>query len=206
MSDEQDISKELVNTIGSPDLSILGEIAEAAIDTLTNDTFASNLPLIGSIVAIGKGVLSIRERLFIKKVAAFLFELRTVSEKERRTFVESLGDGKEQQKIGEAILLILDRLDDMDKPKIIGRLFKARIEGKISYHEFRLAASIIEKIMLQDLEKVREFNYDFEKIEDNLLFERLLATGFLTGVVWSDIILSNTAKTVIEIVFKKNAD
>ena len=76
--------------------------------------FQSQVALIGVIRAAG----SVRDPLLAKKLGRFLFALQSVPLDERQAFHDSLMDRADRRRVGEALLLLLDRLDDMDKPEL----------------------------------------------------------------------------------------
>ena len=60
-------------------------------------------------------------------------------------------DSKFKEKVGEQILLILERLDDMGKPYLVANTFHAYIEGTIDYELFLRLASTIDRSFFPDL-------------------------------------------------------
>ena len=70
--------------------SCLAEIAEAALDSITNDGFLTNVPLISTVVSLYKIGNSIRERAYLKKLAIFIdkFNRGTVDEEERQLHIQ----------------------------------------------------------------------------------------------------------------------
>ncbi len=59
--------------------------------------------------------------------------------------------GKFRVGVGEKLLFIIDRCEDHEKAQFIARMFAAFICEKISYEDFLRSASIIDRIMLEDL-------------------------------------------------------
>ena len=49
----------------------------------------------------------------------------------------------ERRRVGEALLLLLDRLDDMGKPELVARVFRALIRGQVDRPTFQLMGSAI---------------------------------------------------------------
>ena len=47
--------------------------------------------------------------------------------------------------------LLLERLDDLEKPEVIGRLYRAKLERRISFEELQRFCMIVERAYLPDL-------------------------------------------------------
>jgi hypothetical protein len=78
----------------------------------------------------------------------------SATSKEREDFAtEHLADTEKAKKLGETLVLILDRLDDMEKPQMIAQVFAAFIRGKISFEVFRRLASAIDMGTIDDLKE-----------------------------------------------------
>ncbi len=79
--------------------------------------------------------------------------------------------------MGEELLLILDKLDDMVKPDLVGRLFKAFVSGAIDHAEFRLMAAAIDRLTATQLGALVSFYND-----DKLPAEETLQAFAFVGV------------------------
>ena len=154
MAEEQDSSEvSLINSIASTNLrDMVIDSAEIALDAVMDEGILKEIPFFGFWTKTYGVVTAVREQLFIKKVYSFLRELRDVTTKERRKFVENLGDIKEQRKAGEAIILLLDRMDNMAKPVVVGKLYRACIQGHISHDDFLRISTMVERVYYDDLE------------------------------------------------------
>ena len=71
---------QLVDSISSPDLGdIAFELSEIGLDQFLDKGFIKELPVVGVIARIFKDSLDMRNRIFLAKVARFLFRLRDVT-------------------------------------------------------------------------------------------------------------------------------
>jgi hypothetical protein len=66
---------------------------------------------------------------------------------------EHLADSKKATKLGETLVLLLDRLDDMEKPHMVAQVFAAFVRGKITFEVFRRLAAAIDLGSLEDLKE-----------------------------------------------------
>lgn len=128
------------------------DIAEIGLDTFLDEGVLREVPLIGSIVNIVRSGFSIRDKLFIRKLCTFLIPLSNIPEQEKEKFAGKLDtDPKLKRKVGDNLILLLDRLDDLEKPQFLADAFKAYIRGDISYEDFRRLSSAIDIAFIDDL-------------------------------------------------------
>jgi hypothetical protein len=131
------------------------DLGQLELASLLGEEVLKEIPVIKGIVALYKIPIAIRDQLFIRKVAGFLSACPTFTATEKETFInEHLADNKKATKLGESLVLILDRLDDMDKPQMIAKAFAAFVRGKINIDIFRRLATAIDMGSIDDF---REF-------------------------------------------------
>lgn len=106
---------------------------------------------------------AIRERIFLKKVANFLAGTSNVSESERARFQTDIQtDACFSRKVGEGLVLLLDRQEDFDKAFILGKAFSRYMRGHIRYEQFLKMAKSIDLAYIGDLKCLTEY---YEKIK-----------------------------------------
>lgn len=141
---DQSISSDLVD--GSID------IAEVGLEQLLGEGFLGALPGIGTFVKLLKGAQNIHDRIFVAKVAKFMFSLPALKEQEINKFVDKIhNDNKFKIKTGETLLLILDRIDDLEKPLYISKIFYYFITGTISFSDFKRLSFAVDQSYIDDL-------------------------------------------------------
>lgn len=152
-----EIESSFIKTIAESDLSsIVIDETELAIDSLIDDGVFKDIPILSTIVGLVKTGGAIRDYLYLKKIYRFLGVLNNIPENERRDLVGKLGrDEEERTKAGENLLLIIDRLDNIGKPEILGLMFCDYLSGSISKRDFMLLAKSLE---LFNLELVQNIN------------------------------------------------
>ena len=118
-----------------------GDLSDIALDRLLDEPVLKEIPLIKTIVACCKTWQAAHDRLFLRKVARFLLAYPEFTEAERDRFLnEDLQDPRNRKQLGDALVLILDKLDDFDKPAMLAKLFAAHVRGQCTYPEFRVLA------------------------------------------------------------------
>lgn len=141
------------------------DIAELLIDSKINSDLIKDIPVIGSLVKLFKSGASIRDYLFLKKLSIFLFELSKISIHKRNSFLlKAENDRSFKQKIGEKLLILLEKFDDNDKSILLANALKALIEEKITYKTFVILSQSIEKFSLVYAEDFIKF-YAFSSKE-----------------------------------------
>jgi hypothetical protein len=147
------IGSELVQVIKDKEFQgITQDLVETAIDSELTEGLLKDVPLLSTIIGTFNTVTNIKDRLFVQKLLAFLYELKSISEdKIVEQIIKLEDDNKYKTKVGEKLLYLIDKCEDPDKASLTGTLFKAYLEKKVDYDEFLLAANAIERTPLPDL-------------------------------------------------------
>lgn len=153
MSELNTLSNSLEHTLKDSDLqNVTISLAEVFSDSLMEEGIAKEIPIIGTVIGLGKATMGIKECLFLKKVIYFISELKSISAKKRHEMIDKIDNsGKFRTKVGEKLLYIIDKCDDHEKSQIIARLFSAFLTEIISYDEFLRASHIVDQVIYEDL-------------------------------------------------------
>ncbi|SHM61169.1 hypothetical protein [Flavobacterium xinjiangense] len=135
------------------------EILETGLDYLTDSEVLKDIPIFGIAFKSYNLYQRVTETFFIKKLLKFLFELREIPLLEREKFIKKLEINQETNKAGEKLLITINRLNDIDKAEIIGRLFKKTILGKIEFEDFSRLTHIIDNAYIHDLKLLKNNIY-----------------------------------------------
>ncbi|HEX8577704.1 MAG TPA: hypothetical protein VF677_15565 [Flavobacterium sp.] len=142
--------------------SITRDLTEVAIDLMLENGILKDLPIVGTLYNVYNFSQNVSNAFFAKKILKFLLELNDIPESERLEFIQKLESGEETQKVGEKLLVVLNKFDDVDKATILGRIFKITISEEIELSTFTRLAYMIDKVYLQDLKELKN------KFVDNL--------------------------------------
>ena len=159
------MSKTLLN---SDIASVTQDLAEVSLDMILNDGILKDIPVISTIVGVGKTMATVRDQLFLKKIIYFISSINDIPQKERLEAIDRIDSSDEYRvKVGEKLLYILDRCEDHKTAEVIAILFGAFLKKEISYSDFLRSSSIVNNIFLDDLRNYvnKEQDYHF-KIED----------------------------------------
>jgi hypothetical protein len=148
------INSTFSETLKNSDLQNVSEdLAEALLDSVLQEGILKDIPVIGTVVGLGKTAISIKDHLFLKKIFSFLKGISQVPPEKRREMIDFVNTSANQKiKVGEKLIYILDKCDDFIDAKYIAQLFCAFLEKKISYLEYLQGAGIIQSISNADLE------------------------------------------------------
>lgn len=141
-------------------------LAETLSDSILEDGLLKDIPIIGTIVGLGKSTIKITDLLFLKKVISFLSELENVSIKDRKEMIDKIDSSEKFRiKVGEKLLYIIDKCDDHENAHYVSKLFAGYIEKEISYPDFLRGSKVIERIYIGDL--IDFINDDRTDLEPN---------------------------------------
>ncbi|USN97299.1 MAG: hypothetical protein H6799_02910 [Candidatus Nomurabacteria bacterium] len=131
----EDLKKELVDTATNPNYSdLLQDYAELGLEAVTDSKFVDAIPAVKSFVAIVKGSVDIRDRIFLKKFAKFLAEANKLAANEREEWLKRIkvGPNNIEEKLADKLVIMVDSVNDEYKASVIGKLLRAFVSGRIS--------------------------------------------------------------------------
>ncbi len=132
--------------------SIAKDFSEVALDSILKDGLLKEIPIIGTLISLGKILTSLKDRQTIKKIVIFLSKLKDIPIKDRKDFASHMDDNDQfSESTSEKVLLLLERIDETSKAEIIGNLFKLYILNIIDKNDFMRFANIVERAYYQDL-------------------------------------------------------
>lgn len=159
------------------DLDILSQIVDCT----------QNIPVLGSILKLGKLGLNYIDLLFIKKIGMFLEQSESVNEEEKQKFLDKLNPN-DNKRISSFLLHLLYTSEEDEKAKIMGMIYKSRLLNKIDNEMMLRLCSIVYKSFLPDLKKLPLYKEQNEEdsIEANNFINLGLIDNFIGGV-WVDV-------------------
>lgn len=173
------IEKALLKSIGLNDLAnVIGDSAEAAIDAALSGGLLKEIPVIASLVGLAKTGLAIRDRIFLKKLLRFLRTAAEVPDDERDAFIDKIStDEPFRRKVGETLIVVLDRLDHLDKAELVARVFNGYVQGAVDFPAFERLATAIDRAFMEDLTSLLRYcSGEVEWPQENL-WQRLYPSG-----------------------------
>lgn len=174
------IEVSMIDSIAKSNIQALAmDAAELGIDSVLDDELIKAVPIIGSIAKLYQFTISVRDRIFVRKVLSFLNEFSDISEVRRNQFANELDkNAGTREKAGAALVLLLERLDDLKKPEIVGRLYRAKLDGRLSFAELWRFCMVVERAYLPDLAVLSKLRFGSQVDADAAPY--LLALGILS--------------------------
>ena len=160
MKKESDkITNSLGETLKESDLTkVSAGILESIIDEgLLEDGILKEIPILGSIIGLGKTVSSVKDYLFAKKIVGFLSGVANISQEKRNEIISKIdSDPNYKQTVGSKLLYIIDNSQDHLSSSLIAKLFVAFLNEELTYKEFCKASLILNNIDYFDLQEFLE--------------------------------------------------
>lgn len=171
----------------SQDIKYLKDNSKLGLDIATDiiDSL-SGMPILGSLLRIGKIGLNVIDLFFIRKLAKFIEQSDEISEEEKNNFLSSL-DKKDYEHISSYLLHLLYISEEEEKARIMGMIYKARILNEIDNDMMLRLCSIVYKSFLLDLKKLPF--YKGQNKEDSIEANNFINLGLIdnfVGGVWVD--------------------
>ena len=165
MSDKPEhraIGESLVTTLAESNLaSVLNDVGELTLDSVLDEGVLKDLPVVATLTAIWKTGRNLRDLLFLQKLARFLNEMKEISSEDRTEMIRRLEEDEcFTQRVGESVILLLERLDHLDKPTLVGRAFRAYCIESIDAEQLQRMNQIIDRAFMPNLQQLE---YHFRK-------------------------------------------
>lgn len=187
----KDFRNSIFNTISIK--GPLSDITEAIIDSKIENEIFKSLPVVGWVLKAFGTVDQIKTNFLVKKILIFLRGISNTSEEKLQNFERQyLSNNKDINKFYESLLISIDRLNHLEKSKIIASLFKSLMNGKINEAFFLRSTNIVESIYIEDLKEYLTGRLAFTHTE---IYERadINQTYLSFGLLTSHIVTQDNA-------------
>lgn len=131
---------------------------EIALDSVLHDGVAKDIPILGALTNLYKSGVNIKEHIFKKKIEGLINNISDITEDEIEKFnYQFENDPQYSIRVAEQLTIIIDRLDDLEKTKLLAKAFTGFVKRKIDFEQFRRISRAIERCMIEDLKEVHNF-------------------------------------------------
>lgn len=134
---------------------IVSDYLELGIDSVLDSELAKNIPILKTLISIGKISKNVRERNYMKNLAIFINELNSgnIDNEKLKNHQEKLRNNPKvaEKELGR-ILIILEQTIDNIKSSILGKLYKSYINQEIEWDLFVEFSEITNRLYINDLE------------------------------------------------------
>ncbi|WP_195337130.1 hypothetical protein [Paraclostridium bifermentans] len=158
---------------------IAKEYSELALDYFFDEGVLKNIPVVGSISSIIKTGYGIRDALFYKKLATFLYNMNDIPKENREKFNDkALKDDKD---FSEKLIYTLDRIDENKKVEYLAKLYKGYSNDTLNYTEFRKCCIALTQLYIGDLDYLKN-NRIYDYIGDSFTTFGLYKSSMSKGI------------------------
>ena len=172
----------------------LEDILEFGIDSVLEEGLLKDIPIVGFLVGTKNVVQNLQDRNLLNQTLQFIKEFNSGNideEKLSKYKVTISNDSNKAEKELGRVLLILNRIFDSKKSKILANFYRNYINGKISWKDFCELSSVLEMLFISDIEILEDIADN--KLTDNEDIElypidRLNALGLIRKniAVWQE--------------------
>lgn len=145
------LAVEVMNILKGPTLNAFVEGTEILLDMSVDEGVLRDIPIVGQIAGLGRSLMSVPDRLFVRKLRRFVGALDGVPEIEKKAFLEKMEREGLYEKVGEKVLMIVDQIDDVEKASLAGYAFRAYVTGSIDKDHFEILCSCIALTRITDM-------------------------------------------------------
>ena len=153
MEENKSLSASMQETIEYGNLEFLGDIGEIMIDIALNDGFLKDVPILGTIVGVGKCIKNVHDICFAKKLIAFLLPIKDVEPEKRTEAIRRWEEDKNfRGKVGDTLLGMIERCDDTVKAVWLSKLFYELVLKRNYSRLFMRAEKTLSSLSIMDLQ------------------------------------------------------
>ncbi len=165
-----------------PLLEAVLENTEVIVDQFISNDLVKDIPLVGTALKSCKAVADIRDKLFLAKISRFLTELNSVRPEVKEVLKGKMTNNPEEaKKVGEVVLLVLDKMSDLEKPEILAKVFLAYIYDQVTFDDLRRITEAVTQAFVDDLRTLIDKDSIPDKSQEAYL--RYLTSTGLTEIV-----------------------
>ena len=128
---------------------------EFSIDQALDEGLLKDIPLVGWIAKGISAARSISDVIFFNKIVRFLFSLENVDPQVHEDCRAMMRvDHDYRRRVGEHLVLILDKLDSLQKAEILAKCFGCFLDGDMDHDRFMDLAHVVDRASLADLKAI----------------------------------------------------
>ena len=160
---------------------------ELGIDSVLKDGLLKDIPIVGTIVSLGKLAHNIQDRNLLLQTLAFICELNSSTvtlEKYNEYRAKWFIDSRFKERELGYILIILNKNIDTIKSRFEAKFYSAYIDKMINWNEFCELCDITDRLFAPDIDTLKEAynnNGVTEDMDISYRHDRLNSLGLLTN-------------------------
>ena len=157
------------------------DISEVGIDSVLEEGVLRDIPIIGTVTALCRTGINIKERNFIKQTVCFIreFNEQTISEEKyykHKKMLEENSDYAEKE-LGIVIMFLVDNIEE-ELSKIAARIYAAYINKTIDWEDFSELIEANKRMFIHDYKVLLSIN-DVHGQTEKYRYGRLIGLGLI---------------------------
>ena len=151
--DNKSLAKSMQQTIEYGNFEFVEDIGEIMIDAVIKDEVLKEVPILSSIVGVGKCIKNMYDAYFAKKLIQFLIPLKVIKLEERKKAIEKWEQNENYRgNVGETLIGMIQRCDDSLKAKWLSKLFYEFVLLRNEPRLFMRAEKILSSLSVMDIQ------------------------------------------------------
>lgn len=169
------------------------DLIELPIDRIIDNSTLKEIPIVGTLIGIGKTTMAIRDMHLLKKTVAFISKINegSIPKEKLDEHIEKLEKNhKRMNQELEYLIIMLDHFNETKKAFILGNIYIKYIDHEIDWNDFCILAEILERFSLYDFSSLIElYTKDIIKhgeVYNELALSRIYSLGlvrFSSGII-----------------------
>lgn len=132
------------------------DAADWAFDKFVNSDAVNGVPVVGMLNGVYKIYKNVQAYRLAKKVYLFLYHTKEIDAEKKRKFVEEYIESNQEDGI-DALLSVIDQLDNQNKVGIMTNLLKAKVDEVITIYEFNRLVACLRRIPYSDILMLKDY-------------------------------------------------
>lgn len=163
------------------------DFLELGIDSVLQDGLLKDIPIVGTIVGVGKFAQNVHDRNLLRQTLVFINEFnngRISSAKIEKHRKKLQQNPKLMEEEMGRVLILLDKNIDMVKSVFEAKFYSAYVDDKITWNEFCELCDITDRLFISDLTNLKEAytnNGVTGQMSISYKHDRLISVGLLTN-------------------------
>lgn len=153
MEENKSLAESMQLTMEYGNLEFVGNLGEILLDATLNDGVLKEVPILGTIVGVGKCIKNVSDIRFAKKLVAFLIPIKDVPPEWRMEAIRRWEEDKDYRgKVGDTLLGMIERCDDTVKAIWLSRLFYELVLKRNCSRLFMRAEKTLSSLSVMDVQ------------------------------------------------------
>ncbi len=155
--DRYEIVESFQNSFESDNtIDFVVDSADLAFDKFVDSDAVNGVPVVGMLNSVYKIYKNVQAYRLAKKIYRLLYHTREIKTEKKQKFVKEYIESNQEDGI-DALLSVIDKLDNQHKVDIMAQLLKSKVEEDITINEFNRLVACLQRIPYSDVLKLKDY-------------------------------------------------